>query len=114
MAMGKGGGFGDLGSVMKQAQQMLKQREKILAELRERVEEGTAGGGMVTAYVNGAREVVKIKLEPEVVDPDDREMLEDLIVAAVNEASRRAQELADREMGKLTGGIPGMSGLLGG
>lgn len=114
MAMGKGGGFGDLGGVMKQAQQMLKQREKIMDELRERVEEGTAGGGMVTAYVNGARELMKIKLEPEVVDPDDREMLEDLIVAAVNEATRKAQELSDKEMGKLTGGIPGMSGLLGG
>ena len=113
MAKNMGGGFGDLGGVMKQAQQMLKQREKIMEELRERVEEGTAGGGMVTAYVNGAREMVKITLEPQVIDPDDREMLEDLIVAAVNEATRKAQELADKEMGKLTGGIPGMQGLLG-
>ena len=112
--MAKGmGGMGDLGQIMKQAQQMMKQREKILQELRERVVDATAGGGMVTAYVNGAQEVVKLSLEPEVVDPDDREMLEDLVVAAVNEAVRKSKELADTEMGKLTGGMPGLSGLLG-
>ncbi len=112
MARG-GGGFGDLGNLMKQAQQMMKQREKILGDLRERVVDATAGGGMVTAYVNGAQEVVKLKLEPEVVDPAEREMLEDLVVAAVNEGLRKSKEMAEQEMAKLTGGLGGLSGLLG-
>jgi DNA-binding YbaB/EbfC family protein len=68
---------------------------------------------MVTAFVNGAQEVVKLTLEPEIVDPDDREMLEDLVVAAVNEAVRKSKEMADKEMAKLTGGMPGLGGLLG-
>jgi len=114
--MAQGGGLGDLGGLMKQAQQMMKQREKVMEELRDRVVDATSGGGMVTAYVNGAQEVVKITLEPEVVDPDDREMLEDLVVAAVNEGLRKAKELAEKEMAKLAGGLgglPGMQGLLG-
>jgi DNA-binding YbaB/EbfC family protein len=112
--MAKGmGGMGDLGQIMKQAQQMMRQREKILADLKERVVDAAAGGGMVTAYVNGAQEVLKIELEPEIVDPDDREMLEDLVVAAVNEAVRKSKELAEQEMAKLTGGMPGLGGLLG-
>ena len=97
---------------MKQAQQMMKQREKIMEDLRDRVVEASAGGGMVTAYANGARELIKITLEPEVVNPDDREMLEDLVVAAVNEALRKAGEMADKEMGKLMGGMPGLPGLM--
>ncbi len=107
------GGMGDLGQIMRQAQQMMKQREKILADLRERVVKATAGGGMVTAFASGAGEIVKLTLEPEVVDPDDREMLEDLVVAAVNEALRKAKALSEKEMARLTGGIPGLSGLLG-
>ena len=112
MARG-GGGMGDLGQLMKQAQTMMKQREKIVEDLRERVVDATAGGGMVTALVNGAQELVKLTLDPEVVNPDDREMLEDLVVAAVNEAIKKSKELSDREMGKLAGGLPGLSGLLG-
>ena len=111
--MAKGGGFGDLGQIMKQAQQMMKQREKIMEELRERVVDATSGGGMVTVYVNGEQEIMKINLEPEVIDPDDKEMLEDLVVAAVNEAVRKSKELQAKELGKLTGGMPGLSGLLG-
>ena len=112
--MAKGmGGFGDLGQLMKQAQQMMKQREKILSDLKERIVDATSGGGMVTAYVNGAQELVKLKLEREVVNPDDREMLEDLIVAAVGEAFRKSKALSDQEMAKLTGGMGGLSGLLG-
>ena len=103
-----------MGQVMKQAQQMMKQREKVLEDLKQRVVSAGAGGGMVTAYANGVQELVKLELAAEVVDPDDREMLEDLVVAAVNEAMRKAKELSEREMGKLTGGIPGLSGLLGG
>ncbi|MHC4472914.1 MAG: YbaB/EbfC family nucleoid-associated protein [Planctomycetota bacterium] len=113
------GGFGDLGQLMKQAQQMMKQREKIVEELKERVVDASAGGGMVKAYVNGAQELMKISLEPEVVDPDEREMLEDLVVAAVNEAIRESKKLSEKEMAKLAGGLPGgmpggLSGLLGG
>jgi hypothetical protein len=107
------GGMGDIGNLMKQAQQMMKQREKILADLKERVVDATAGGGMVTAFVNGVQELVKLKLEPEVVDPAEREMLEDLIVAAVNEGVRKSKELSEQEMGKLTGGLGGLGGLLG-
>jgi len=112
--MAKGmGGMGDLGQLMKQAQQMMKQREKILGDLRERVVDAAAGGGMVTAYVNGATELVRLDLDPEVVVAEDKEMLEDLVVAAVNEAIRKAKELSDKEMGKLAGGMPGLPGLLG-
>ena len=112
--MAKGmGGMGDLGSMMKQAQQMMKQREKILADLKDRVVDASAGGGMVTAFINGAQELVKLTLEPDVVNPDDREMLEDLIIAAVNEGVRRSKEMQEQEMSKLTGGMPGLGGLLG-
>jgi DNA-binding YbaB/EbfC family protein len=109
-------GFGDMGQLMKQAQQMMKQREKIMDELKDRVVDASAGGGMVTAYVNGAQELMKLTLEPEVVDPDDKEMLEDLVVAAVNEAIRESKKLSEKEMGKLAGlpgGMGGLSGLLG-
>jgi hypothetical protein len=111
--MAKGMGGFDMGQVMRQAQQMMKQREKLLEDLRERVVEADAGGGMVKAYVNGAQEVMKISIEPEVIDPDDREMLEDLVIAAVNEAMRKSKELSEKEMGRLTGGLPGLGNLLG-
>ena len=100
----------DFSSILKQAQKMQREVMALQEELKKRVVEGTAGGGMVTAYVNGGKELVKITLDPQVVDPDDVEMLEDLILAAVNEASRKAQELMVQEMEKLTGGIriPGL------
>ena len=107
-------GMGDLGQMMKQAQQMMRQREKVLRDLKERVVEASAGGGMVTAYVNGAQEVMKITLMPEVVDPDDREMLEDLVVAAVNEAIRKSKALSEKELAKIAGSVPGLGNLLGG
>jgi DNA-binding YbaB/EbfC family protein len=110
--MARGGGF-DMGQVMKQAQQMMKQQEKIQEELRERVVEADAGGGMVTAYVNGAHEVVKLAIEPEVIDPDDKEMLEDLVLAAVNAAMEKAKAMREKEMGKLAGGMPGLGNLFG-
>jgi len=113
--MGKGGFPGDLGQIMKQAQQMMKQQEKLQEDLRERVVDADAGGGMVTAFVNGAGEVVKLSIQPEVIDPDDKEMLEDLVLAAINAGLAKAKELKDKEMGKLTGGMgmPNIPGLFG-
>jgi DNA-binding YbaB/EbfC family protein len=99
-----------MGNIMKQAQQMQKKMLQMQEELAHRTVEATVGGGMVTVTVNGKNEVLQVKVEPQVVDPDDVEMLEDLIVAGVNEALRKAQEMASEEMGKLTGGlnIPGL------
>ena len=111
--MAKGGFPGDLGQIMKQAQQMMKQQEKVQEGLRERVVEADSGGGMVTAYVNGVQEVVKITIQEEVIDPDDKEMLEDLVLAAINAAMEKAKKLRDAEMSKLAGGMPGMGNLLG-
>lgn len=103
--MGKG-----MGDIMKQVQKMQAKMEVVQAELEDERVEGTAGGGMVKVVANGQQIVVEVKIEKEVVDPDDVEMLEDLIVAAVNQAQQKAQELAAEKMGGLTGGmkIPGM------
>ncbi|HEC82998.1 MAG TPA: YbaB/EbfC family nucleoid-associated protein [Firmicutes bacterium] len=90
---------------MKQAQRLQSQIQKMQEELAERTVEATSGGGMVTVVANGKQEIVSIKIDPEVVNKDDIEMLEDLIVAAVNEAKRRAQELVMNEISKLTGGL---------
>ena len=100
----------NMNNLMKQAQQMQKRMLDIQEELATRTVEATVGGGMVTAVANGQQELVSLTISPEVVDPDDIEMLEDLIVAAVNEARHQAQELMTQEMTKLTGGvkIPGL------
>jgi hypothetical protein len=97
-------------NLLKQAQKMQAQVSQMQAELADRRVEATAGGGMVTAIVNGKQELVGLKLEREVVNADDVEMLEDLILAAVNEAMARAGELAAEEMRKITGGLslPGL------
>ena len=97
-------------NLMKQAQQMQQKLAEAQARLQEETVEATSGGGMVTAVVNGKHELISIKLKREAVDTDDLEMLEDLILAAVNEASRRVAERMSDEMGKLTGGfnVPGM------
>lgn len=94
-----------LSDLMKQAQRLQSQIQKMQEELAERTVEATSGGGMVTVVANGKQEIVSIKIDPEVVNKDDIEMLEDLIVAAVNEAKRRAQELVMNEISKLTGGL---------
>jgi DNA-binding YbaB/EbfC family protein len=94
-----------LNAMLKQAQQLQKRLEQLQDELMEKRVEGTAGGGMVTVVVNGKGEMVDVKIDPEVVNPDDVEILEDLIVAAANQAREKAQELAQEEMGKITGGI---------
>jgi len=104
-----------LGDLMKQAQKMQEQMGKIQEESKKKTVEATAGGGMVTATVNGAMELVSLKIEKEVVNPEDIDMLQDLVVAAVNEALRRAQQMVSEDMNKLTGGlnIPGMGNLFG-
>ena len=101
---------GGMGNLMKQAQQMQQKLAKMQEELGQRTVEASVGGGMVTVTVNGKNEVLRIKIEPQAVDPEDVEMLEDLIVAGVNEALRKAQEMVSTEMSKLTGGmkIPGL------
>ncbi|MBP1721758.1 MAG: hypothetical protein H6Q45_370 [Deltaproteobacteria bacterium] len=101
----------DLGSIMKQAQKIQAQIAKMQEELSSRTVEASAGGGMITVVANGKQEVVSIRIEPEVIDASDREMLQDLVVAAVNEALRKSQEMVSEEMKKITGGlnIPGLS-----
>jgi len=110
MKLPGGGGGLDFGEMMKQAQKMQKDMARIQEDLKERIVEGVAGGGMVKAFVNGGQELVGIKIDPEAVDPDDAEMLEDMVVAAVNQGMTKAKELAQKEMGKITGGlgIPGL------
>jgi len=100
-----------MSNLMKQAQKMQKQMMEIQEELADRTVEATVGGGMVTVVANGQQDILSIKIDPEVVDPNDVEMLQDLILAAVNEAHRKAQEMMNQEMGKLTGGlkIPGLT-----
>ncbi len=98
-------------NLLKQAQKIQSQVVQMQAELGQRRIEASAGGGMVTAIVNGRQELVGVRIDPQVVDPSDVEMLEDLIVAAVSEALARASEMAAEEMKKLTGGLP-LPGLL--
>ena len=99
-----------LGKMMKQAQQLQSKMFKLQEELAEKTVETSAGGGMVKVVANGKQQLVSIQIEQEVVDPDDVEMLQDLILAAVNDALNKAQEMASEEMSKLTGGmnIPGL------
>jgi len=100
-----------MGNMLKQAQKLQSKIFKLQDQLADRTVETTVGGGMVKAVANGKQELLSIKLEPEVVDPDDVQMLEDLIVAAVNDALKKAQEMVTEEMTKLTGGfkIPGLT-----
>ncbi len=104
-------GFGDM---MKQAQKLQKQMLDIQNEIGEKTIEGTAGGGMVTVTVNGRQEMLDIKIDPEVVDPEDIELLEDLVLAAVNNGMEKAKGIMEEEMGKLMPGnlgnlnIPGL------
>ncbi len=104
-----------LGDLMKQAQKMQQEMGKIQEEAKKKTVEAAAGGGMVVATASGALEIVSIKIEKDVINPDDAEMLQDLVVAAVNEALRRAQQMVNDDMGKLTGGmnIPGMGNMFG-
>ncbi len=98
-------GIGGMGNLLKQAQEMQARMAQIQEELGRRTVEATAGGGMVRVVVNGQFVLSSIKIEPAVINPQDKEMLEDLVVAAVNEGVRRAREMVSEEMSKLTGGI---------
>lgn len=100
----------DPGALLKQAQKMQRDLGKIQDELAERVVEGKAGGEHVIAAVNGNRELVSIRIQKDAIDPDDIELLEDLIITAVNNAMKAAKEMSDREMSKITGGLnlPGL------
>lgn len=99
-----------LGNLVKQAQEIQARLTEVQAELAKKRVDASAGGGMVTVVADGQQNIIKVKIDPEVVDPNDVEMLQDLVVAAVNEARRKAQEVAAEEMRKLTGGlsIPGL------
>ncbi len=108
-----GGGFGggNMNNLMKQAQKMQKDMEKAQQELEGKTVEVSVGGGAISIVATGKKEIKEIVIKPEVVDPDDVEMLQDLILSAVNEALRKADELANSEMGKVTGGMGGFPGL---
>ena len=113
--MAKRGGFpgggmpGSMNNLMKQAQKMQKQMEEATKELEEKEVTGKAGGGAVEVTVTGKKEITKVKLSQEVVDPDDVEMLEDLVMAAANEALKMAEAANSEMMGKMTGGLGGLS-----
>ncbi len=94
-----------LGNIMKQAQKMQQEMAKIQEELAQKKVEAASGGGMVTVEANGQQEILSIKIDPEVINPDDKEMLEDLVLSAVNEASRKAKDLMKSELAKVTGGL---------
>ena len=103
-------GGGNMQQLQRQAMKLQQQMTKMHEELEAREYEASAGGGMVNARVNGKNEVLSIEIKPEAVDPEDVEMLQDMVLAAVNEALRTASETSEREMSKLTGGIsmPGL------
>lgn len=102
--------MGGMGGLMKQAQKMQAKITKMQEELGQRTVEGSAGGGMVTVVANGRQELISVRIEPEVVDPEDLDMLQDLVLAAVNDALKRSQDMVAAEMQKITGGmnIPGL------
>jgi DNA-binding YbaB/EbfC family protein len=106
-------GLPNMGQIMKQAQKFQAKIAKLQEELGDKTVEASAGGGMVTVIANGRQEIVSVKIDQEVIDPDDSEMLQDLIMAAVNDALSRAKDMVNEEMGKLTKGmnIPSIPGL---
>lgn len=110
MARGGPGGF-DVNALMKQAQQMQQQMEAAQEQLKGETVEASAGGGMVKVTMGGDLTLREIAIDPEAVDPEEAEMLADMVQAAVNEALRAAQELASSKMGGITGGMGGMGGM---
>jgi DNA-binding YbaB/EbfC family protein len=103
-------GMGGMGDILKQAQKMQQRLLEIQQELKQRVVEGSAGGGMVRVAVNGEQQVLSVKVDPEAVSPEDVELLEDMVLAAVNQALGKARQMAQEEMAKVTGGLqlPGL------
>lgn len=110
MFNGMGGNMGNMQGMMKKVQKMQADMAKLQEELKTRTVETTVGGGALTIVVNGKKEVESIKIKPDVLDPEDVEMLQDMIVSAVNEGMRKIDEMTEREMSKITGGLklPGM------
>ena len=108
---GMGGGPQDMNSLMRQAQKMQEDIAAKQEELEAREYEISAGGGVVNVKINGKKEILSISLSPEIIDPDDVETLEDILVAAVNEAIKRVEDTNNEEMSKITGGIPNMPGM---
>jgi len=108
-------GIPNMGNLLKQAQEFQAKMAKLQEELGERTLEASSGGGMIAVVANGRQEILSVKIDPEVIDPNDREMLQDLIMAAVNDALTKARNMMQEEMGKLTHGlnIPNMPGLFG-
>lgn len=106
-------GIPNMGNIMKQAQQFQAKIAKLQEELEDKTVESSAGGGMVTVVVNGRQELVSIKIDPEVIDPEDPDMLQDLVMAAVNDGLAKAKGMVNEEMKKLTQGlnIPNIPGL---
>ena len=104
---GYGGGMGGMNQMqmMKQAQKMQEELLKMQEQLEQTVYTATAGGGVVTASVSGKRELTSLEIDPDAVDPEDVEMLQDMVIAAVNEALRKAEDAANANMSKLTGGL---------
>lgn len=100
-----------LSGMLKQVQKMQRQMSQLQEQLEQKRVEGAAGGGMVTVVANGRQDILEIKIHPDVVNPQDVEMLEDLILAAIHQAQHQAQEMMNSEMGQITGGlqIPGLS-----
>jgi DNA-binding YbaB/EbfC family protein len=107
---GMGGGPSDMNSMIRQAQKMQEQMAEKQEELNEREYEVQAGGGAVTVKIKGTKEIIDISIQPEIIDPDDAETLQDILVAAVNEAIKKVEATNEAEMGKIAGGmnIPGM------
>lgn len=108
----RGGGFpggmpGNMGNLMKQAQKMQRQMEEATRELEEKEVTAASGGGAVEVTVSGKKEVTRVKIDPDAVDPEDVEMLEDMIMAATNEALRQIEEYSQQSMSKITGGMGG-------
>jgi len=99
------GNMGNMQKMLKQVQKMQQDMAKLQEELNERTVEATAGGGMVKAVVNGKQELVSLTINPQAVDPEDVEMLADMVMAAVNEGLRKAKEMVAEEMNKITGGL---------
>jgi nucleoid-associated protein EbfC len=111
------GNLGNMASLLKQAQEIPKQLKEMQERMAGQMFEGEAGAGAVVATVNGKSDLVKMQIKPEVIKPEDREMLEDLVIAAVGAATAKARQAVQQETAKITGGLnlpPGMQGLLGG
>lgn len=112
LPQGYGGGGGNMNNMIRQAQKIQAEMEKTQAELNETEYKATVGGGAVEVTVTGKKEIVALSIKPEVVDPEDIEMLEDLVISAVNEALRTAEKDSEEKIGKITGGLGGgMGGL---